>query len=145
MSSCTKIDPKLKKLQKTVKIKKKNCQKLLFSEGFSNFIQFGLNLSAPTHQSSLQLAAVHKVCRPFLGREGGPNCRRLPTRGGIENSKFAIQKISDAYCKSLISHGFQVSGQSSHEVAFEFLLHKVIFSLSVLDRSTIQKKLSGCI
>ena len=32
----------------------KNWQRNLFSEGFSNFIQFELNLSAPTHQSGLQ-------------------------------------------------------------------------------------------
>ena len=47
LSSCAKIDPKRQKLQKSVKIEKKNCQKTLFSYTLSNILQFGVNLSAP--------------------------------------------------------------------------------------------------
>ena len=45
VSWSTKIQPKLKKLWKTIKIEQN------FSEGFSNVVQFGLNLSAPSYQS----------------------------------------------------------------------------------------------
>ena len=44
------MEPELRKLRKTVKIEKK----IMFSYSFSNFTQFGLNISAETLQSGLQ-------------------------------------------------------------------------------------------
>ena len=58
MSWSAKIQPKLKKLWKTIKIEQKIVKETLFSEGFSNFIQFGLNLSAPTRQSGHQFGLL---------------------------------------------------------------------------------------
>ena len=48
VSWSAKIQPKLKKPWKTVKIEQK-----LTKKGFSNCIKFGLNLSAPTHPCGL--------------------------------------------------------------------------------------------
>ena len=45
------------KIEETVKTRQNSTKMVietLFSGGFSNFIQFGLNLSAPTYQSGLQ-------------------------------------------------------------------------------------------
>ena len=49
-SFCAKIEPKLSKLGKIIKIHKKNHQKSLFSDGFLNSIEFGLKPSAKNHQ-----------------------------------------------------------------------------------------------
>ena len=54
VSWSTKIQPKLKKLWKIVKIEQKLSKKLCFLKFFQFFFQFGLNLSTPTHQSGLQ-------------------------------------------------------------------------------------------
>ena len=44
------IEPKLNKLQKTIKVEQK-LSKCLFSESFSKKFQFGLNPSSPNHQN----------------------------------------------------------------------------------------------
>ena len=52
---CTKIDPKLNKLQKTIKIEEKlDHQKRVFFEGFSNFLQIGVNFSTPNLQKHVK-------------------------------------------------------------------------------------------
>ena len=58
LSSCAKIAQKRHKLQKSSKLKEK-CQKTLFSQTFSNILQFGGNLSAPNLKWHVQQILVH--------------------------------------------------------------------------------------
>ena len=58
VSWSAKIQSKSKKLWKTPSKLNNKCQRNPVSEGFLNFIQFGSNLSAPTHQSNLHLGLL---------------------------------------------------------------------------------------
>ena len=59
LSSCAKIKPELRKLQKTVKIGKKIIKNSCFFYKFLNIPQFGLSISTKTLQSGLQFGLPH--------------------------------------------------------------------------------------
>ena len=51
---CAKIDPKLNKLEKTIKIEKKLIKSVCFLKVFKIFFKLGVNLSAPNLQKHVK-------------------------------------------------------------------------------------------
>ena len=59
LSLCAKIALKRHKLQKTVRIEKKNVKKTLFYQSILNILQFGGNISAPNLKWQVQWTLAH--------------------------------------------------------------------------------------
>ena len=64
LSSCAKIAPKLKKLEKNIKIEKKS----MFSYSFSNLTQFKLNIRAPNYQNIVK-GGLPDILTPMVSLE----------------------------------------------------------------------------
>ena len=59
LNSCARIDPKRQNFENVSKLKKKTCQKTLFSYTYLNILQFGVNLSAPDLKWHVQWMQEH--------------------------------------------------------------------------------------
>ena len=129
-SLCAKIAPKRYKLQKTIKIEEKMSKKPLFSQIFSNILQFWGNLSAPNLNWHVQWILAHLLTP--LGPLGARQQRRymsfkicfdyfvtVAPSGGFftfmkmfPNVSFIIKVIKNSCFVSTNSHNFIVSRES---------------------------------